>query len=210
MQRHFQESMREARDHHMKRREGAKFFFLKGGLDKQSDRTRTGELRGRPVHHRQTEIAAAEDALLQSAESFEVRREAYQSLSNLMRLAHTGNPMMVGVLHCIAVEMISALYAIAMEKTEVVRSIARRQFAWPALIGRKRSFKQTNERLMQILQLGEGDVFSRRGWQPSAPSNLAALDLFQTARFYEEDWNLPSLTEKTKRTWFQVAWDQML
>jgi hypothetical protein len=117
---------------------------------------------------------------------------------------------MVGELHGIAVKTISALNSIAMKKPEIARRIARREFSWPALIGRKRFVKQTNERLMKWLQLGEGDSFTTRGWQLSAPSTQAALDLFLTAQFFQDDWNLPPLTEKNKRTWFEVAWQQML
>lgn len=222
MKRNLDETMREARDRHMKFRESAKFFFLKGGLDEPPARsgavepteTKVVQAKGSKKRHRadqsETEISAAQARILQSAERLDVSAQVTRSVSDLIRLAQTGNPYLVGTLHSIAVKIVGALNSIAMKKPEVVRPMASREFSWPALIGRKRFIKQTNERLMKILQLGEGDVFTTRGWQLSAPSTKAALDLFLTAQFFEEDSNLPPLTEKSKKTWFEVAWQRML
>jgi hypothetical protein len=222
MKRHRESAVQQARDRHMKFRESAKFFFLKGGLDQPPDQraafesteTKVLQAKGSKTRKRavrsETEISALEDKILEGAERLDVYAKVTQSVSDLIRLARAGNPLLVGTLHGIAVRTIGALYDIAAKRPEVVRPIARREFSWPALIGRKRFIKQLNERLMKNLQLGEGDGFSNRGWQLSAPSTQAALDLFLTAKLYEEDWNLAPLTEKNKRTWFEVAWQRML
>ena len=223
MKRYREKALQQARNRHMKFRESAKFFFLKGGLDHQppdqrgtveSTVTKVLQAKGSKTRKRanrsDTKISALQDRILKSAERLEVSEQVEQSVSNLIRLARTGNPLLVEKLHGIAVKAIGALHDIAAKSSEVVRPMARREFSWPALIGRKRYIKQTNERLMKSIQLGEGDTFTTREWQLSAPSTQAALDLFLTARFFREDWNLPPLSEKNKRTWFEVAWQQML
>jgi hypothetical protein len=222
MKRHREEALQQARDRHMKFRESAKFFFLKGGLDQPPDQraafesteTKVLQAKGSKTRERgvrsETEISALQDKTSDGAERLDLSAKVTQSVSDLIRLARTGNRLMVGKLHGIAVQTIAALYDIAGKRPEVLRSIARMEFSWPALIGRKRFIKQLNERLVTSLQLGEGDAFSTRGWQLLAPSTQAALDLFLTAKLYQKDWNLAALTEKNKRTWFEVAWQQML
>jgi hypothetical protein len=222
MRQHCDDMMEQARDRHMKSRERAKFFFLKEGLDQRPEhrgalksaatdvsQAKRSKTRKRAVRT-DIEISALQNRILTSAERLEVSDQVEQSVSNLIRLARTGHPLLVQKLHGIAVNAIGALYDIAGKTPEVLRPMARREFGWPALIGRKRFIKQINERLIKSIQLGEGDIFTTRAWQLSAPSTQAALDLFLTARFFREDWNLAPLSEKNKRTWFEVAWQQML
>ncbi len=110
----------------------------------------------------------------------------------------------------IAVHIIRSLDEIAINTLEVVHPISRNLFLWPGLIGRKRFFKRWNERLIKLIQLGTGDKISMRGWQISAPSTEAAVDLFLTAHDFQRDWNLPPLKQENKKKWFDVAWQQML
>jgi hypothetical protein len=217
MKRHREEALHEARDRHIRFRDKAKFFFLKGGLDQSPDQgrafepTKTKVLQAKSSKTRnRADQSALHYRILEMAETLDLSDHVTQSVSDLIRLARTGDRLLVETLHRIAVQTIGALNSMAIETPEVVRPMARREFSWPALIGRKRFVKQTNERLMKWLQLGEGDAFSNRGWQMSAPSTQAALDLFLTAQLYEEDWNLPRLTEKNKRIWFKISWDHML
>jgi hypothetical protein len=218
MRQHLDETMHEARD----RRDKWKFFFLKGELDHSPNQARAFEpkkaeapqpkisKRRNRADQSETEISALQNRILEAAERLDVCAQVEQSVSDLIRLARTGNQLIVGELHSIAVTVIGALHDIAAKRPKLVRPIARRQFSWPALIGRKRFIKETNERLMERLDLGEGDTLSNRGWHFSAPSTHAAMDLFLTAQLYEEDWNLPPLAENNKRIWFEISWDQML
>jgi len=220
--RHMENAVQQATDREMKLRENAKFFFLKGGRYQPPDQrgafesTETKVLQSKAPKTRkradrsETEVSTILNRILDIADTVEVDARVTQSVDDLIRLARTEHPLPVGTLHRIAVRTVCALYDIAGERPDVLRPLARRESSWPALIGRKRFFKQLNERLMKNLQLGEGAAFSNRGWQPSAPSTQAALDLFLTAQLYQKDWNLPALTEKKKRTWFEVAWQNML
>ena len=97
-----------------------------------------------------------------------------------------------------------------MKCPELILPFSRRIFLWPALISRKRAFGIENAKLMDKLQLGEGDVFSQRQWRLSAPSTQAAAGLFVTANFHKKEWGLPPLTKKNKRTWFEKSWNHML
>jgi hypothetical protein len=110
----------------------------------------------------------------------------------------------------ITLEMVSALNSIAEEQPEIILPISRRQIAWPAFISRKRALKASNAKLMEALQLGEGGPYSKRQWQLSARSTQAAVGLFETARLHKKEWDLPPLTEKNKRAWFEASWKYML
>jgi hypothetical protein len=218
MKRRLDETMSEAR----LQRDKKKFFFLKGGLDVPPDQedglapeqaqvreAKRSKTRSQP-DQRRNEISAIQDRILQNAIKSDFRKQIEQSVKDLIRLGYSGDPLMIRALHGIAVTSIVALNWIAQKKPEELRPIARREFCWPALIGRKRFIKKTNDSLIKRVQLGEGDAFTTREWQLPAPSTQAAFDLFLTAQLFEEDWSLPGLTEKNKRTWFEIAWDQML
>jgi hypothetical protein len=219
---HLDAAMDEARARYVKARDQGRFFFLKGGEvwpPNHADSppaTETASVQvddskpPKAAESRQPEISQI-DRILEGAERLNTSAQIAQIMSDVTRLAQAGDTRMVAQLHWIAVKAIVALNWLVMKKPEVLRPIARKEFCWPALIGRKRSIKQTNDRIIKILQLGEEEeMFSRRGWQMSAPSTQAAFDLFLTALSYQDDWKLPPLTNKTKRTWFEVAWQQML
>jgi hypothetical protein len=225
MKRHIDTRMDEARARYVKARHQGRFFFLRGGEvwpSNQADQPVATEKQQpsqtialkqphSPEEPQQPEVSAI-DRILECAEALDRSKQIEQAMSDLTRLAQTGDQRIAAELHWIAVKAIVALNWLVMKKPEVLRPIARGEFCWPALIGRKRSIKQTNLRLIKTLELGEEEesAFSKRGWQMSAPSTQAAMDLFLTALSYEDDWELPPLTEKTKRTWFEVAWQQML
>jgi hypothetical protein len=217
-------TMDEARSRYMKARDQNRFFFLKGGAvwpPNQADSrlaTETGAVQGNisepanaPAKWQQPANASRMDRILESVESLDMSAQIEQIMSDITRLAQAGDARMVAKLHQIAVKAIVGLNWLMLKKREIVRPIARKEFCWPALIGRKRSIKQTNERIIKIIELGADEaLLSNRGWQMSAPSTQAAFDLFLTAVSYQDDWKLPPLTGKTKRTWFGVAWQQML
>jgi hypothetical protein len=215
-------TMDEARSRFMKARDQGRFFFLKGGEvwpPNQADSplgTQTAsvqEARSRPSESEQCQRSAisAVDRILESAERLNASAQIAQIMSDVTRLAQAGDTEMVEKLHWIAVKAIAVLNSLVIKNPKVLRPIARKELCWPALIGRKRSIKQTNDHIIKIIELGADEVwFSNRGWQMSAPSTQAAFDLFLTAESYQNDWRLPPLTNKTKRTWFEAAWQQML
>ena len=217
MQRFREELMQKARDSHVAWRDSAQFFLLKEGVKKipqkrQVAGSKQPTLPERKESHESKGVKQIRTVgrILESAERLDVCAQCEQSLSDLICLVETGDTLLVGTLHAVAVKAVGALNSIAANKPQIVRSLARNQFSWPALIGRKRLIKQINERLIKHIQLGEGEIFSRREWQLSAPSTQAALDLFLTAKMYRDDWNLPPLTEENKRQWFEIAWKKML
>jgi hypothetical protein len=224
LKQHLDSTMDEARSRYMKARDQGRFFFLKGGElwpPSQADSplaTETGGVQGNisepahaPAKWQQPAKASPIDRILESAERLDMSAQIEQIMSDITRLAQAGDARMVAKLHQIAVKAIVGLNWLVLKKPEVVRPIARKELCWPALIGRKRSIKQTNDRIIKIIELGADEaLFSNRGWQMSAPSTQAAFDLFLTAVSYQENWKLPPLTSKTKRTWFEVAWQQML
>jgi len=211
MRRRVDAIIRAQRERRLKRREEGRFAFLKRALGSPSLKSdaSTGTAKRNPQAEH-SNIRSREARALQTAESLDICARVEQTVSDFIRRASTGDRTMVSKLNSIAVEIIAALNFIALKRPEVVLPISRKSFFWPALIGRKRAFKQGNERLMKLIQLGSGNRFSTRGWQVSAPSTQAAIDLFLTAHDFQGDWNLPPLTTQNKKKWFEVAWQQML
>jgi hypothetical protein len=162
------------------------------------------------VEQREARIARNELKISQIEEMFRVCKQARESASDLIRLAGDGNKMPVIVLWDLTHKLVCALNSIATECPELVLPISRDIFIWPGFISRKRAFKLHNAKLMDALQLGEGSVYSKRQWQLSAPSTQAAVGLFVTAQLHKKEWDLPPLTEKSKRTWFEASWSYML
>jgi len=62
---------------------------------------------------------------------------------------------------------------------------------------------------MKHLQLGEGSVYSRKGWQPSAPSTQAAFGLL-IKHLGEQPWPNRPLTKTAKRELFERLWEREL
>jgi hypothetical protein len=201
--------VRHARD--LKLKEQGKFEFLKSGLGPPAPKSdASATTTKRIAQAKRLKISDRDARALQFVEILDTCNQVEQMLSNCIRCASTGDPIMLNRLVAIAVHIIRSLDEIVINTPEVVHPISRNLFFWPGLIGRKRSLKQSNERLIKLIQLGAGDKISMRGWQISAPSTKAAFDLFLTAHDFQRDWNLPPLKQQNKKKWFEVAWQQML
>jgi hypothetical protein len=162
------------------------------------------------AEQREARIAQNELKISQIEEMFRVCKQARKSASDLIRLARAGNKMPVIVLWDLTSGLVSALNSIATKCPALVLPLSRGICIWPAFISRKRAFKLHNAKLMDALQLGEGGPYSKRQWQLSAPSTQAAVGLFVTAQLHKKEWDLPPLTEKSKRTWYEASWSYML
>jgi hypothetical protein len=130
-----------------------------------------------------------------------------QNVPELIQLAKEGDKIAVSLLVLIASTTVGALNSLP---PMLIRPHSRKLFAWPAFISRKRAGKLANEKLMDLLQLGEGSVFSKRGWQFAAPSTRAALNLLILDQLAGHTWPLPPLTTETKRVWFEASWKRLL
>jgi hypothetical protein len=106
-----------------------------------------------------------------------------------------------------ACDRVSELHDMAQKRPELLRPIARQIFVWPGFISRKkRAFDTENDALMDKIELGAGVPFSMKKWQISAVSTQFAIRLYSLCRTYEKQWQLPPLTKKTKRLWFERVW----
>jgi hypothetical protein len=198
-------------DRHLEFKRQGKFAFLRRGIGPSSvESDALGTTTSRTIQPKRSKISSIEARALQAFESLDICNRVEQTVSDFTRRASTGDPIMLNRLVCIAVHVIQSLNAIAIKTPEMVYPISRIHFLWPALIGRKRFIKQWNERLIRLIQLGTGEKVSMRGWQISAPSTRAALDLFLTAHDFQRDWNLPPLKRENKKKWFEVSWRKML
>jgi hypothetical protein len=160
------------------------------------------------AEQREAKILENEAKILENEEMLRVLGQARKSVDDLIRLARDGK--LVVVLWGIACDLVSALNSIANRRPELVLPISRSVPSWPAFISRKRAFKLMNAKLMNTLQLCEGDVYSQREWRLSARSTQAAVGLFVTAQVSKRAWRLPPLTKKNKRIWFEASWNHML
>jgi hypothetical protein len=172
---------------------------------------KTSETVSTTAEQPQNEILKLVSEITESAKKFAIHEAAQRSVNQLIGLAETGDEFSIILLFMIAVQTVGAINSGATERPDIFLKFSRNLITWPALISRKRAFKLANEALMKRLQLGEGDVyFSKKEWQPSAPSTQAALGLFFTALVRRERWELPPLTAKTKRIWFEKSWAEVL
>jgi hypothetical protein len=110
----------------------------------------------------------------------------------------------------LACQLVVALEDIAKKRPELLRPIARQTFFWPGFISRKRAFDRENAKLMDKIELGVGGPYSTKQWRISAPSTQLAIKLHLLCRTYEKQWQLPRLTKKNKRTWFEQGWKHMV
>jgi hypothetical protein len=162
------------------------------------------------AEERQAEMSRLKAKISEIEETLTICGQAFKLSADLIRLARTGHQLPVEVLLWITFDMVGALNSIAEKQPQLVLETSRSIFAWPAFISRKRAGKLDNAKLMDTLQLGEGGPYSKRQWQLSAPSTQYALRLFVTAQLNQKAWDLPPLTEKSKRTWFEASWKEML
>lgn len=162
------------------------------------------------TEEREAEMSRLKAKISETEEILTVCGQALKMSADLIRLARTKHELPMNVLLWITVDMVGALNSIAQKQPQLVLETSRGIFVWPAFISRKRAGKVHNAKLMDALQLGEGGPYSKRRWQLSAPSTQYAIRLFVTAQLNKEAWDLPPLTEKSKRTWFEASWKEML
>jgi hypothetical protein len=134
---------------------------------------------------------------------------AKEGIGEVLQLAQEGDTLSIYLLYMVAVLAIDGLDRLAREKPDLLRPIARNTFVWPGTISRKRAWKRANEELMDRLQLGQGSVYSRKGWQFSAPSTQAAFGLL-IKHLGEQTWPNRALTKAAKRELFERLWEQEL
>jgi hypothetical protein len=139
-----------------------------------------------------------------------IHGQAQRSVNELIRLAERGDEMSIILLFMIAAQTVTAVNSGVKQRPDLFLKFSRDLFAWPAFISPKRAIRLANAKLLQTLQLGKGNVYSDKGWQPSAPSTQSALGLFLTAQVHKEKWGLPPLTKKNKRIWFEKSWNHFL
>ncbi len=123
-----------------------------------------------PARKKRQRIARPEGTIRAMEVKFHTHAEAKEGIAGLIQLAEGGDEMSFVLLSMIAGLAVGALESIAKQRPHLVRAHSRNTFVWPGFISRKSAFKKANEELMKHLQLGEGSVYSRKGWQPSAPS----------------------------------------
>jgi hypothetical protein len=107
-------------------------------------------------------------------------------------------------------KLVTALNDIAQKRPELLRLVARQTFYWPGFISRKRAFDRKNAEIMDKIELGADSPYSAKKWRISAPTTHLAMQLHLRCRTYEKQWQLPPLTKKTKRLWFEQAWKHMV
>jgi len=159
---------------------------------------------------REAEIRRLNNEIAASEERLRVCEQAWRGISDLIRLAETGDKLPVHFLDIITVKSIGALNSIVDRWPKLGRALARDSFAWPALISRKRSLRKANEDLMNKLQLGKGGIYSAREWQLSAPSTQAALKLFIFGQGRVTKGLCQPFAIKVKKQWFQENWNAMV
>jgi hypothetical protein len=162
------------------------------------------------AEEREAEMSRLKAKISETEEILTLCGQALKMSADLIRLAQTGRELPLSVLLWITCDMVSGLNSISRKQPELVLESSRGIFLWPAFISRKRAVKLDNAKLMDTLQLGEGGPYSKRQWQLSAPSTQYAIRLFVTAQLNKKAWDLPPLTEKSKRTWFEASWKEML
>jgi hypothetical protein len=143
-------------------------------------------------------------------ERLRVCDHAGNSISDLIRLAEAGDKLAVTTLVMLADITVHALNSIAERRLDLILPFSRNAVAWPALISRKRPLTRANNKLMDTLQLGRGEIYSERGWQLAATSTQAAISLLINAQSKRTALHLPPLTKRTKRRWFEVSWKDFL
>lgn len=143
-------------------------------------------------------------------ERLRVCDRAGDSVSDLIRLAEAGDKLSVTMLAMLAVKTVSALNPIVERRPELILAFSRDGFAWPAFISRKRAFTRANNKLLNTLQVGKGRIYSKRGWQPGAPSTQAAMGLLINAQSKRTALHLPPLIKRTKKRWFEASWKDLL
>jgi hypothetical protein len=153
-----------------------------------------------------TKAEQLEAELLKIDGALRIREQARKAVRDLIRLAGEGDELAVALLAMVAAQTVDALNSVAEQQPRLILPLSRNTPFWPAFIGRKRAVELSNAKLMDMLKLGEGDVYSTRKWQPFAPSTVAAICLFITAQARKQDWGLPPLTKKTKKDWFKASW----
>jgi hypothetical protein len=99
---------------------------------------------------------------------------------------------------------------LAQKRPELFRLVARKTFYWPGFVSRKRAFDTKYDELMDKIELGVDCPYSPKQWQISAPTTRTAMELHLHCCTYEKEWQLPPLTKKTKRLWFERAWQYMV
>lgn len=105
-----------------------------------------------------------------------------------------------------ACDKVSELHDLAQKRPELLRPIAREQIVWPGFICRKRALDVENADIMDKIELGVGVPFSTKRWQMTATSTQFAISLYSLCHTYEKELQLPPLTKKNKRSWFDRVW----
>lgn len=149
------------------------------------------------------EIAMTEERL-------RVCEDARRSVNDLIRLSSDGNAKVVHDLFILAQQLVGRLNSIVVVRPELGRWLARNTFMWPAFISRKRPLRQANEKLLNMLQLGNGGIFSDSEWHLDAPSTWAAIRVFYEGLSRAMAGQCPSLSKKNKKEWFSENWDSLL
>jgi hypothetical protein len=137
---------------------------------------------------------------------------AASGVSALRHRAANGHEGSILTLTLIATSAINTLNSLIRERPKLMRRIAFNDIAWPALISHKREVRKANDEILRTLQLKEnGNIFSNRKWQLSAPSTQVAISLI-ARRVFHEVWSntKPKLTKGEKRDLFEVLWTEML
>jgi hypothetical protein len=148
------------------------------------------------AEERQAEISRLKAEISENEESLRICLQARYSATELIRLARKGNKLFIGPLFEIACDLVSALNSIASKHPKLILPISRDTPLWPALISRKRAWKRCNVKLMDALQLGEGDVYSTKKWQVEASFYTSCHRSFRNGPSKRESLALATAYEK--------------
>ncbi|MGI8957333.1 MAG: hypothetical protein ACR2II_10530 [Chthoniobacterales bacterium] len=159
---------------------------------------------------REAEIKRREAKIAQLEKSIRVYEQALGAVNELIPLAAAGDHFSVNTLVWIAELCVCSLNEVAQNRPKLLQPIARETILWPAMISRKRALRQSNNELMDRIQLSAGRTFSGREWHPNAASTRGAFFCLLVAQALERAERLPALTKNTKKQWFESAWNQAL
>lgn len=101
--------------------------------------------------------------------------------------------------------VITALSDLAETRPDLLKPLAQERLSWPAWISRKKFYRDTNEMLMDRIDLNQCGLFSNRKWQPRSITSQTAYWLYVV---YLGACPRPrhALTRKAKRKWFDALW----
>lgn len=135
----------------------------------------------------------------------QLRAQLYRAVTQLDYYADGGDVEAVELLAEITGAGIHMLRGLAERQPELLRPFARKCLAWPDFIGKHPGARKRNEWLLDELNVGEESP-DRGGWRETSPATQQALFMRNWLLANQLALELPDLTPKTRKQWFEVGW----